>query len=249
MKRFKAAIIHLSVSFVITCIAVIWVRYILYPNYFFDLSGGLKLLSLVVVVNLAIGPLLTLIIYNEKKTKKALFFDLGTIIFFQWVALVYGLYTIWLARPVYNVFVDDRFIIIRNIDLEQSNLEKAPPPYNRLPWVGGPKLVATNLPDDSDEKLSLAFSGMVGYDIEHYPQYYVDYVSKKEYVLKKAKPIIELREKNGNASRQVENFLKKWNGMAEDYYYLPIKGTAPEFMTVVLTKSGDPITVLPIDPW
>jgi hypothetical protein len=246
MNRWKAAGIHLTISFVIACVVILLIRFILYPGFYFYLSGGLKLLLLIVAVDVLIGPLLTLVVY--KKGKKSLVFDLSVIALLQVAALAYGAHTMWAARPVYNVFAVDRFSVVTPVAIEKENLEKAKPEYQKLPWTG-PKLVAAEQPTDPEEQFKIALSGFAGADIETYPQYYVPFESKKAQVTEKSKPLADLRGKTPEATKLINDFLLCQKGKEEDYRYLPMKGFSPDFMVMVVKSDGTPVTGLAIDPW
>ncbi|MCL2309353.1 MAG: hypothetical protein FWC42_03620 [Proteobacteria bacterium] len=246
MNRWKAVGIHLAISFAIACAVTLFIRFVLYPGFYFYLSGGFKLLLLIVGVDVFIGPLLTLIVY--KKGKKSLVFDLSVIALLQIAALAYGAHTMWVARPVYNVFVMDRFAVVTPVAIEKENLEKAKPEYQKLPWYG-PKLVAAERPTDPGEQYKMVLSGMAGADIETYPQYYVPFESKKDRVAAKSKPLSELRGKTSEASPLIDDFLRRQKGKEEDYRYLPMKGFSPDFIVMVVKSDGTPITGLAIDPW
>lgn len=246
--RLKISLLHLALSISFAFIIILYIRCILYPNYFFSLSGGIKLTFMIVAAAI-IGPLLTLIIYNKKKGKKKLAFDLVIIALLQLIILSYALHLIWLVRPVYNVFVVDRFVIVRNIDLDSDRLGKALSPYNELPGMKGPGLVAVQKPNSPDEQLKMILSGAEGYDLELFPEYYVSYDEQKKETMRKSLPITRLKGKSGAAAQEIDKFLKKEKGKIGDYYYLPVIGFEKKSMSIVLRKNGDIVSALPIDPW
>jgi hypothetical protein len=246
MNRWTAAGFHLSISFVVACAVMLCIRFLLYPDFYFYISGGIKLLLLIVAVDVVIGPLLTLIVY--RKGKKTLKFDLAIIVMLQLAALVYGTHAAWVARPAYNVFVMDRFVVVSSVDLEKERLKKAKAEYRSLPYFG-PRLVGAQVPTAPDEQFSLAFSAMAGSDIEVYPQYYAPFESIKDKVVERSKPLSDLREKTPEASALIDSFLRRQKGREESYRYLPIKGFSPDSMSMIVTADGTPVTALAIDPW
>jgi len=60
---------------------------------------------LVLIVDVCLGPLLTLAVFDPKK--KELKRDLSIILLIQLSALFYGIYTVSVARPAYIVFAVD----------------------------------------------------------------------------------------------------------------------------------------------
>jgi hypothetical protein len=92
--------------------------------------GGMGLLKILVGVDVTIGPLLTLIIFDTRK--KSLRFDLSVIAFLQIVALAYGVYIMFEARPVYTAFVKDRFEVVPADQLDAVDLAEGPAEYRML---------------------------------------------------------------------------------------------------------------------
>lgn len=246
MTRWKASGIHLLLSVLVASAVTVFIRFILYPDFYFYLSGGLKLLFLIVGVDVVMGPLLTMVVF--KPGKKSLKFDLSVIAILQIAALGYGFHTMWVARPVYNVFAIDRFVAVSAAKLDPVALSKAKPEYQVLPWFG-PKLVAVQKPTDLKELFSLIESGLAGADIEVHPKYYVPFESKKQEVIARSKPLGELKKSHGNMVL-LEAFLRKYGGSEEDYAYLPMQGFSENAMTAIIRKTDAlPVTAIPIDPW
>ena len=92
-SRWKAAGIHLLISIFIAVLVVAAMLLIWYPSPYFQAMGGAGLLMLVVGVDVVLGPLITLIIFNTKK--KSLKFDLTCVAVVQMVALAYGVSTMF----------------------------------------------------------------------------------------------------------------------------------------------------------
>ncbi len=84
LNRWKAAGIHLCLSALIAATVVVVMLALWYPGSYFDAMGGQTLLVLIVGVDVTLGPLLTLIVFNPKK--KRLKLDLAVIAVFQVIA-------------------------------------------------------------------------------------------------------------------------------------------------------------------
>ena len=110
LNRWKAAAIHLGLTALIAATVVIVMLMLWYPRPYFDAMGGRELLTIIVGVDVTIGPLLTLIVFDLKK--KSLKFDLAVIVVLQVAALAYGAWVTFEARPAYVVFVKDRFQVV-----------------------------------------------------------------------------------------------------------------------------------------
>src|SRR5438128_797488 len=144
LNRWKAAAIHLGLSVLIAATVVTVMLLVWYPPPYFDTMGGTGLLKILVGVDVTLGPLLTLIIFDPRK--KGLRFDLSVIAALQLGALIYGVWIMFEARPVYAAFAVDRFDVVSANQLEQEDLDAAAPQYRELP-LAGPRLVGIRLPD------------------------------------------------------------------------------------------------------
>ncbi|MCL2297513.1 MAG: hypothetical protein FWC38_07215 [Proteobacteria bacterium] len=246
LSRWQAAAIHLSISCAIALLVLVFIRFVFYPDFYFRLSGGLKLFFLIVGVDVVVGPLLTLAVY--KHGKKGLKFDLSVIAALQVMALAYGLHTMWIARPVYTVFAIDHFAVISASEIVQESLEKAKPEYQKLP-LWGPRFVAVEMPSSPEEKQKLLFSALSsGADVQSFPEYYVPYQEKQEDILEKARLLQELEKAIPESRDEIKMFLKRKGGVGSDYRYLPIRGMDFILMTMVVDQEGVPVGVIPVDP-
>jgi len=107
MTKFKAALIHLSLSALVIGLFFLTLYSIWYPQPFFAISGVVEPLKLLVMVDVIVGPLLTFVVY--KKGKKTLKLDLSVIVLMQIFALAYGANTIYQGRPSLLVFNNGQF--------------------------------------------------------------------------------------------------------------------------------------------
>ena len=100
-NRWQAAGAHLTLSAVIGATVLAAMLFVWYPEPFFDAVGGSRLILLLVGVDVVLGPLLTLVVYNPRKPRLRL--DLSIIAVLQSAALIYGVHVMFAARPVYVV--------------------------------------------------------------------------------------------------------------------------------------------------
>ncbi len=104
MNRYQAFGIHFGISLLIFIGLVAMVFLVWYPGLLFDSEEGWKSLVLIAGVDLVLGPLLTLLVFNPGK--KSLKFDLALIFVTQISALCAGSYTIHNNRPVAWVIIN-----------------------------------------------------------------------------------------------------------------------------------------------
>jgi hypothetical protein len=131
----RASCIHFSFSLLVASICAAVVFGLWYPYPYRELSGGLELFLLIILVDVVCGPLLTAVMFNPVKPRKELACDLIIVAIIQLAALGYGVYTLALARPVYIVFEVDRFNVISAIDVDDDALAKVSMVCMRLAYV------------------------------------------------------------------------------------------------------------------
>lgn len=117
--RGSAFAIHLVLSLIIfsTLVAVMLVFW--FPGDLFIMDGGWEGLKLVALVDLVLGPALTLILF--KPGKPGLKLDLSIIAALQIAALGYGFYTTHDQRTVAVVFADDEFATVSAKDKREAD--------------------------------------------------------------------------------------------------------------------------------
>ena len=246
MSRWKAAGIHLSLSVVIAASLLVAMLALWYPPPYFQLMGGLGLVLLIAGCDVVLGPLCTLIVF--KSGKPSLTFDLATIAFLQAVAMTYGLYTMFEARPVYTVFAVDRFEVTAANEIRADNLDKARPEFASMPLTG-PRLVAAELPRDANQRLDLAIHAMTGGgDLKTRPDLYRPYEGFVPMVAAKARPIPALEQAHPESRAIIEKELGN-SGSRDELGYVPIVGRFRSMTAIVNRKSGDIETVVDVSPW
>jgi hypothetical protein len=249
LNRWQAAAIHLGLSALIASVVVTVMLLIWYPPPYFDAMGGTGLMKILVGVDVTLGPLLTLIVFN--RNKKSLRFDLSVIAVLQIAALVYGVWVMFEARPVYTVFAVDRFDIVSANELDAVDIDAAAPAYRELP-TSGPRIVGTRLPDkqkNPDEWNRLVFAGAAGKDVPQYPKYYVPYAEIATAVLAKAKPLSALAAAKPEAKARVDAFLAQSGRPADAFVYVPLVGRGATLTAVLDARDAAIVAYIPIDPY
>ena len=247
LNRFKASALHLALSAAIGTAVVMLMLAVWYPQQYFAAMGGATLILLLIGVDVVIGPLITLIIFDPKK--KSLRFDLAVIAVLQLGALLYGCSVMFNARPAYNVFAVDRFEVVAANAIDEESREKAAPEFRSLPLTG-PKVVAARQPDDPDRLSDIVISATKGgADLANLPDLYVPYEQFRRDAGKSAKPLAELAKRHSEGAAAIRAFVAA-SGRAEDSMgYLPMRARNEDMAVIVDTKSGEIIGILPVNPW
>jgi hypothetical protein len=124
-NRFAASGLHFLFSLSVFALLVGVLLQFWYPSPYFSASGGWQGLRLVAVVDLVLGPLITLVIFNPQKSRRELSLDIGVVVLIQMAALLWGIKAVYEQRPVAAVFFDTSFytvpadaIMAQGIDLD-----------------------------------------------------------------------------------------------------------------------------------
>jgi hypothetical protein len=129
-NRYQAFAVHMAISLVIFFILLVCITKYWYPGILFDTGNGWKAIGIIIGIDLILGPLLTLIVFNHNKS--SLKFDLAAIALVQAAALIYGTWTIHQARPIAIAFINTSFMtIFANSELS-NGVEKKVTQFNTI---------------------------------------------------------------------------------------------------------------------
>ncbi|NKI71934.1 hypothetical protein GN109_21145 [Collimonas pratensis] len=248
-KKVLASLLHLLISFVLVISVFAFVLLVCYPEPYFTAMGVGKLLIVLAVVDVCLGPLITFIIFDP--AKKWLKFDLTFIAVVQLLALAYGAVTVFAARPVYLVFDENGlFTLVSAYQIPEKELKKLHSPT--LPMTG-PELVGARIPKTREERkkyVAEVFEARV--DLPRMLQYHVPYESVVGEVKAQMKPLDRLIAQQPPqqvaTTKLILNEVAKSNRLGlDELAFLPMT-TFDRQLTVIIRRSDAKIVdILPID--
>ncbi|HYB64056.1 MAG TPA: hypothetical protein VEC59_02225 [Steroidobacteraceae bacterium] len=162
-----------SASALALVLGAFWLGWYRWPGWY--LASVLHIVGIVVMVDLVLGPTLTLIVANPGKRRAVLARDIAIIVAVQLIALVYGGVTLCLGRPLYYTFSVDRLELVQASDLKtddvgvarRENPALAPWWYSRPRWIWAP------LPANPQEAEKIAMGAVLGgADVIQMPRYF-----------------------------------------------------------------------------
>jgi hypothetical protein len=124
ITKLKATAVHLSMSIVVFVYLAYQIYYNWYPEPYFSIDGGWAAIRLVGAVDLVLGPLITFLIFDLSKSRRAILFDLLIILVIQLGALAYGVYTTYTQRPVAIVMIPE-FVVSATMEHYGNSLTSA----------------------------------------------------------------------------------------------------------------------------
>lgn len=239
--RTEAFFIHLSLSAVLAVLALLLVFKLWYPAPLHVAVGVTQIFLLLLLVDVVLGPLLTLLVC--KPGKKTLVLDLTVIAILQLSALCYGLWVVAEGRPAWLVFNSDRFDLVRVLDIDERKLDGALPEY-RNPSMSGPRWVAAVSPVGADARNELMFEAALGgSDLPQRPDFYRPLVDVQDEIRQRSRAMSGLQD--FNSVEDVQAITRKWPAAGS---WLPLMAGVP--MVVLLHKeSYEVLAVVDLRPW
>lgn len=246
MSRYRAFLIHLAISMVLVACVFSVVFLVWYPKPAFEVVGAFNIIRLLVMVDVIIGPLLTLVVY--KHGKPGLKFDMAFIALVQLTALIYGAYRLYDERPQYMVFVIDRVEFVSEKRIDSSELrfdELKNRPLNKLVRVFARR------PDDPEEFQKYMDSLMVEGkpDLEARPEYWEPWSAGAEEIREHVRLIEDLDPVDEKERENISRAVAEYGASHSKLGILPIGSVDDD---VALLVDGDTLEVLGalrVDPW
>jgi len=247
-SRYQAFGTHLFGSMLIALCSAALVFLVWYPTPFDKAAGVSHIFLTLLTVDVVLGPVITLIIFNP--SKKELKYDLAIVLLIQIAALFYGLNSVFQARPVYVVYSVDRFDLVFANDLTEDKLTKVTNQKFKSLSLGQPKTIAAQMPSDTQTRNDILFSAAAGGDdLPQLPQYYVDYSTQKTAVILKSQAIDNLSDLNHEKSEKLTALKHKYSDHPKGIGFLPLKGKMSDLAVIIDKDTGDVLEITDLKPW
>jgi hypothetical protein len=249
MTRWKAFSIHLVLSATIALGVALLMLLVWYTPSFFSASGGQRLLLIILAVDITLGPLITLVIFNTKKSRKALTFDFSVIAVLQFAALFYGMSVMFQSRPVFVAYMKESFALATADQISEADLTKSKyPNFKSLPLTG-PVYVYAEMPTNTNEKGDVELGTALGKGLQCFPQHYRPYTEHMKIAGREAKPLEELKKLNEGRITDINQAILSSGRSEAELGFLPLRALDMD-LTVLLGKSdGKVIEILQMRPF
>jgi len=245
-EKFLATAVHFLVTLCLAAIAAALIFLVWFPDPLQTMIGGTELFVLVVGCDLALGPLVSLVIYNSRKSRRKLLLDYSIVGVLQLTALVYGVSILAGTRPVYVAFSTDRIEVVTAREIHRDELTHAKDPkYASLPLTG-PRFVAIEVKDS--ERFDALDQALAGNEEHLRPRFYVPYESKLEQIRARAKPLEELTRGRPKVQPLVDAAMKKIKVPPARVRWLGAHNQRGFWTALIDTENGKPLTYIDFDP-
>lgn len=243
-----AATKHALFSLVIALIAALLVYGIWFPDQYTDIMMGAKLFLVLIVVEVTLGPCMSLVIYDPNKAKRELYWDYTIIIFIQVAALIYGLSSVFQTRPIYIAFVKDRLEIVAAAEIDSADIKMATDKEFRSIPFSGPHIICPRSADTPSEREYLLFEAMpAGKDVQHLPKFFQHCEPGQIYHGAKALSSLEsllVARTETELTRQLRAIQNKNPALK----WLPAVSRFGVWVAVI-DNEDNPVVYLPFDPF
>ena len=246
-EKFLATAIHFLVTLALAAIAAALIFLVWFPDPLQTMIGGTELFMLVVGCDLALGPLLSLVIYNSRKSRRELLLDYTIVGTIQIAALVYGVTIVAGTRPVYVAFSADRLEIVTARDIVDKELAEARDAAYRTLSLTGPRYVGIEVP--KAEHNDALFQALSGNEEHMRPKFYVPYETQLENIRAHARPIEALERKKPASKPLLEAAMRDVSIPAERVHWLGVHHRKGFWTALIDIGDGKPVAYVDFDPY
>ncbi|RZU01000.1 TfpX/TfpZ family type IV pilin accessory protein [Rivibacter subsaxonicus] len=244
-SRLRAALIHLSLSVLVASLAGALVFGVWYPSPYREISGGRELFTLLISVDIVLGPLLTFAVFNRRKPRRELVRDLSIIVVLQLAALGYGIWTTAQARPAVLAIEGQRLVTVRPADLAPEELARAPEGLRSLPWFGMLH-VGTERPAGEDTLTAVKLA-LDGKDYGQRPEAWRPEAVFRQQVAERAAPLAELQKHYPERRAELDAAVAATGRSAEQLGYLPLRARQTSWVALIDKQTGEIAGYAPFD--
>ena len=242
----RYALRHALVSLLVAGLSALFVFGLLYPPPTSAMLGVGSIFLLLLGVDVVCGPLLTLLLANPAKPQRERWLDFSLVGLVQLAALLYGLHSLWAARPVVLAFEVDRLVIASANEVQTETLSQAPAELQSLPWWGVLQ-VSTRKAKDSDEFFESMNLGLGGITPAMRPHWWLPWDGAQVGIQERAKPVAELLARRPQAASVLQAAMAETGLPVQQLRYLPLTSSKTKDWVALLNTEGRIVGYAPVD--
>lgn len=240
------AMLHGCISLVVALMSAVLVFWVWYPSPYLSILQVGEIYGLLLVVDVVCGPLLTMILVNPKKSRKERWLDLSLVGLLQIIALLYGMHSVWQARPVAVAFEVDRLVLVTANEIQTEALHLAPENMKKLPWAGVFQ-VATRQALSSEERLETTLVGLAGISPGMRPDWWLPWDVARPAIQAQAKPLYSLAQRRLEDLEVLQSAAKKSGLDLRELFYLPFVSSKTNDWIALLDSNGNVVGYAHVD--
>jgi hypothetical protein len=240
--RIRAAGLHLLGSAVVIGL-FLWLVYgYWYMHPYEIVFSTIDVVKVLIGVDLVLGPLLTLIVFNIAKPRKELVRDIGVILAFQLAALAWGAHITYSVRPQYVVYYDQDIYVLTAKDLDISRVSDE---IGSRSFLSPPVVVYAQSPQTTEEitqHVADMFTRNMP-DVPYQPERYRPYAQNRTRVAEAAIKPDDMRKKSDIAKIWVDSLFE--NTDAASIAFFKIESGVYSSYAAVSLENGFVLDVMP----
>jgi hypothetical protein len=233
--RLKAFSLHLlgSATALTLILGALYFGWYRWPGW--RLADATQVVTVLIGVDLVLGPLMTLIVANKNKSRRGLTRDIGIIVAVQVCALIYGSTSLWSGRPLYYAFSVNILQLVQAYDIDsheaelgrQLNAELAPHCYSTPRWIWAP------LPTDPEEAQKIVTGAVSGADdVTSMPRYFKPWEQGLPSLRGQLKKVEDVAYFSPGEKKKLKERLQAAGFVADQMNTMPLTGRGKPLLAV-----------------
>lgn len=223
-EKANAFLFHLCISALVALTVAYLIYKIWYPYPYREILWGQDIYRLLIGIDVVIGPLITLIVFDKKKHFLEKASEIIFIAVLQITALGYGIWALAQARPAHIVFEYDHFQIVPIYLLPLTKPEEKFDHQIKLePWTGPNLISLRSLQKDKENikkwKKNIPFGGP---PLAAQPSLWQPYELAKNEIISSSRPLYDLMNNYPEEKIAIEQAVKKTKMNFNSISYIPI---------------------------
>jgi hypothetical protein len=233
--RLRAFGLHLLASFIALTLIFgsLYLGWYRWPGWY--LADVSEVVLVMAGVDLVIGPLMTFVIANSNKPRRALARDISMIAAVQLIALAYGGVSLWNGRPLYYAFSENVLQLVQAYDIDAKELSLARDQKAELipHWYSLPRWIWAPLPQDSEERGRIVTSAITGGDdVISMPRYYKRWELGLPMLRKQLKKVDEVAYFSGPEKKRLKARMQAAGYATDQSTTIPLTGRGKPLLAV-----------------
>jgi hypothetical protein len=250
--RFRYFGFHLlaSLGVLLLLLGVLYIGWYAWPGWY--LLGAGTIAGVLILVDVGLGPLATFVVSSPAKSRSELKRDISLIVLVQFVALGYGASSLWMGRPLYYSFSEDRIEIVPAVALDEKSVEIARQQGGRYvpEWSSRPQWIWAPLPDNDDERERIMASAVFGgLDVIAMPQYFRPFDEGKAAMRERFLPVRILLGKHGLSDNDLQELVARLGYPESELAVLPVQGRVHDGAWIFARSTATPLAFQPVVIW
>jgi len=236
-SKTRAFAVNVAISAVVFAAVVYVVRSLWFPEPYFRIDGGLHMIALAAAVNLAVGPLITLLVYRPRRPDNG--FNCTVIALLQAAALSWGVYVMYSQRPLFAAYVGGPVRMF--FPITEPLIRNTPPTAElRARLTGHPPLVFVPLASDPSQAREMLMSALTGgrSPLTSTHLWMPIEGGALATIVEETRDRAELEALAADAGALIDEFLAARSARFEDFAFVPLHGRYSSALLALRKRDG-----------